>query len=157
MGTDRTSKTVLTVVSLILIFAGLLETAHSQDTASIREFYNEFKRAYESRNDTAVCSLISKDWQSADGSSISSLQANLRRTFRMFDEVRYDIQNMNMNMNRQPDGAYRVSYDVTIIGKIYKRNLKHEEKSSVNEEVIIDGSGRVKISRTLGGRIWYTR
>jgi hypothetical protein len=155
MGTDRPRKTVLIVASLILIFAAFLETAHSQDTARIREFYNEFKRAYESRNDAAVCSLISRDWQSPDGSSISTLQTNLRRMFRMFDDVRYDIQ--NMHVSRQPDGSYRVNYDVTIIGKIYKRNLIHEEKSNVNEEVVVESSGKVKINRTLGGRIWYAR
>ncbi len=142
--------------------AALIETAktrlketESQSAAIIQEFYRKFKEAYESRNDSAVCSLISNNWLSGDGTTISDLQANLRRTFRVFDEVKYTIQ--NMNIQRQPDGCYRVDYEVTITSRIYKRNLTHEEKSKVSEELTIDASGKPKISRTLGGVFWYTK
>jgi len=96
-----------------------------------------------------------QDWQSEDGTTISNLQANLRRTFRIFDEIKYDIQ--NMNITTQPGGRHMVSYDVTITSRIYKRNLKHEEKSTVNEIVVIDDSGKARINRTTGGRFWYTQ
>ena len=81
------------------------------------------------------------------------LQANLSRSFRIFDEVRYNIQ--NLNVQPMSGGKYAVSYDVTITSRIYSRNIKHEEKSSVTEEVTTDGSGKPRIFRTTNGRFWY--
>jgi hypothetical protein len=131
------------------------ETAKSQAmiTADIKAFYDRFKSAYEGRNDALLMGFISGEWQAGDGSTLSALQANLRRIFKMFDEIRYNIQNLSLTPAEA--GRYLVSYDVTITSKIYKRNLTHEEKSSINEEVIIDSSGKVKISKTLGGKSWY--
>jgi hypothetical protein len=103
--------------------------------------------------------MLSDKWQANDGSTLSDLQMNLRRTFKMFDEVKYNIQNLSMQLVGSGNGYsnYLVSYDVTITSRIYKRNLKHEEKSSINEEVTIEGSGNPKISKTLGGRFWYVQ
>lgn len=126
-----------------------------EDVEKIRSFYDQFKRAYEGKNDSQVAAMISDDWQAGDGSTISDLQVNLRRTFKVFDEIRYNIQNLSVKPG--PDGRYNVSYDVTITSRIYKRNLKHEEKSSIQEEVTIDRSGKPKISKTLGGRFWYVQ
>lgn len=77
----------------------------------------------------------------------------------MFDEVKYNIQNLSMILVESGNGRlrYLVSYDVTITSRMYKRNLRHEEKSSINEEVTIEKSGKAKISRTLGGRFWYVQ
>jgi hypothetical protein len=63
----------------------------------------------------------------------------------------------NLNIAPASPGIYTVSYDVTITSKIYKRNITHEEKSTVNEQVVIDGGGTAKINRTTGGRFWYTQ
>ena len=123
-----------------------------EDVGKIRAFYDKFKQEYESRNDSRIVAMISDDWQAGDGSTLSDLQMNLRRTFRVFDEIRYNIQNLSVTPGQ--DGRYNVSYDVTITSRIYKRNLKHEEKSSVQEEVTIGSSGKPKISKTLGGRFW---
>ena len=131
----------------------------SRDQEAIQTFYTRFKEAYEERNDSQLMSMISDTWQANDGSTLSDLQMNLRRTFKMFDEVKYNIQNLSMQLVESGSGHWRylVSYDVTIKSRIYKRNLKHEEKSSINEEVTIDGSGHAKISKTLGGRFWYVQ
>ncbi|GEM_PF-940547 len=123
--------------------------------ALVKDFYTRFKEAYEERNDSRVMSMISDAWQAGDGTTLSDLQMTLRRTFKTFDEIRYNIQNLSITPLQ--NGRYRVSYDVTITSRIYKRNLKHEEKSSINEEVTIDGSGKAKISKTLGGRFWYVQ
>ena len=50
-----------------------------------------------------------------------------------------------------------MSYDVIITSKIYRRNLTHEEKSSVNEQVSLDALGKGKIYKTMGGRFWYVQ
>lgn len=122
--------------------------------ASISGLYEKFKQAYESRNDSQILSFMGDDWEAGDGTTLSDLQQNLNRTFRMFDEVKYSIQNLAVTPRSQD--LYMVSYDVTITSRIYRRNIKHEEKSSVNEEVLIDpGSGRLTIIRTLSGRFWY--
>jgi hypothetical protein len=49
---------------------------------------------------------------------------------------------------------WQVSYDITITGRIFENNIKHEEKSSVTEQVQLDSRGG-KIVRTLQGRFWY--
>jgi hypothetical protein len=133
------------------------ETAKMQIAIAtdVKAFYDQFKSAYEGRNDALLMSLISDQWQAGDGSTLSALQMNLRRSFRMFDEIKYNIQNLSIKPVQA--GRYLVSYDVTITSRIYKRNLKHEEKSSINEEVIISSSGKMKISKTLGGQFWYTQ
>lgn len=123
--------------------------------ALVKDLYTRFKEAYEERNDSRVMSMISDQWQADDGTTLSDLQMTLRRTFKTFDEIRYNIQNLSITPLQE--GHYRVLYDVVIISRIYKRNLKHEEKSSVNEEVTIDSSGKARISRTLGGRFWYVQ
>jgi hypothetical protein len=120
-------------------------------TPKVRELYSQLKQAYESKSTSGVARCLSSQWGSSDGGSVSDLQRNLQKIFTMFDEVRFNIQ--NLQVNKVNEGKYKVSYDVTITSKIYKKNLKHEEKSSINEEVTIDQSGQPKISRTLGGKL----
>ncbi|MFA5905236.1 MAG: hypothetical protein WC836_14980 [Desulfobacula sp.] len=122
-------------------------------SSSISTLYDQFKQAYESRNDSQVISFMGDDWEAGDGTTLSDLQENIGRSFRTFDEIRYNIQNLKIEL--RSEGRYMVSYDVTITSRIYKRNMKHEEKSSVNEEVVIDGSGKPRITRTMSGRFWY--
>jgi hypothetical protein len=119
---------------------------------TVKDLYGAFKNAYEARNDALLVSYLSKDWQALDGTNITGLQNNLRRTFRVFDEIRYDMQ--NLNIEKKGDGVYTIRYDLTITSKIYKRNLKHEEKATISEEVIIETSGKAKIGRTMEGRFW---
>jgi len=126
----------------------------SQEIQLIKDFYNKFKTYYyESRNDSQVMSLLSDEWSAGDGTTLSDLQENLRNSFNVFNEIRFNIS--NLNIEKSSDGKYKVSYDVTITGRIYENNIKHEEKSSVSELVVIDSSGRVRIYRTLNGRFWY--
>jgi len=120
-------------------------------TQKIKELYSQLKQAYESKSTSGVTRCLSSQWGSSDGGSVSDLQRNLQKIFTMFDEVRFNIQ--NLQVNKVNEGKYKVSYDVTITSKIYKKNLKHEEKSSINEEVTIDQSGQPKISRTLGSKL----
>jgi len=120
-------------------------------TPKVKDLYNQFKQSYESKNVSGVMRCLSSQWTSADGGTSSDLQRSLQKIFTMFDEVRFNIQ--NMQINKQAEGKYRVSYDVTITSKIYKKNLKHEEKLSINEEVTIDQTGQPKISRTLSGKL----
>ena len=121
--------------------------------AAVTALYDQFKQAYEARNDSQVISLMGDQWEAGDGTTLSDLQTNLSRSFRTFDDLTYRIQNLTIKLNQE--GRYNVSYDVTITSRIFRRNLKHEEKSSINEEVVIDGSGKARISKTLGGRFWY--
>jgi len=121
--------------------------------SAVSALYDQFKQAYESRNDSRIMSFMGDDWEAGDGTTLSDLQENISRSFRTFDEIKYTIQNLKIEL--KSEGRYLVGYDVTITSRIYKRNLKHEEKSSVNEEVVIDGSGKPRIARTMNGRFWY--
>jgi len=60
-----------------------------------------------------------------------------------------------MQISKIGESKYRVNYDAVITSRILKRNLKREEKSSIQEEVTIDDSGRAKITKTLGGKFLY--
>ena len=124
------------------------------DESLARTFYDQFKEAYESRNESAVMAMIGDDWESGDGTTLADLQGYLRNSFTVFDQITYQMSNLNHSWN---GSAYRVSYDVTITGRNFRHNLKHEEKSSVNEEVSLDNGGKPRINRTLNGRFWYVQ
>ncbi|HOG11380.1 MAG TPA: hypothetical protein PLQ77_00205 [Smithellaceae bacterium] len=121
----------------------------------VKDLYGRFKEAYEAKNASGVIYCLSDQWESSDGGTLSDLQQNLRRTFRTFDQIQFRIE--NMQISNIAEDRFRVSYDAVITSRIYKRNLKHEEKSSVQEEVTIGSSGKPKISKTLGGRFWYVK
>lgn len=124
------------------------------DESIARTFYDQFKNAYESRNESAVMAMIGDDWESGDGTTLADLQGYLRNSFTVFDQIAYQMSNLNHSWN---GSTYRVSYDVTITGRNFRHNLKHEEKSSVNEELAIDSRGNPRITRTLNGRFWYVQ
>jgi len=127
----------------------------SQPSASavsqIKDFYNQFKDAYESKDEYRVISLISSGWGSNDGNTISDLEDNLHNIFTVFDEIQYRISNLSV----QPDKPhmYQVSYNVAIKGTIFESNITHNEKSSVRELVKLK-DGKVQIIKTLTGKFW---
>jgi len=118
----------------------------------IAEFYRQFRGAYEGRNDSQLISFLGDDWESGDGTTLADLQGYLRNSFSVFDEIRYTQSNLQIHPAAQ--GGYRVTYDLAIIGRIYADNLTHEEKSTVSEELAFDDGGKLRITRTTGGRFW---
>jgi hypothetical protein len=125
------------------------------EEASVREFYARFAKAYESRDDSAVMSFLSSGWQASDGTALSDVQETLRRTFRTFDEITYRVE--NLKVRKLLPGSYQADYEAVILSRIFRRNLKHEEKSSVSESLAMDASGKLKIESTLNGRFWYVK
>ena len=123
----------------------------SDAISKIQNFYRRFKEAYESKDESQVVGFLSDDWTSANGGDVSDLENNLNRSFRVFDEIQYKIS--GLNIQSMGYNKYRVAYNVNIIGQIYDDDITHEEKSSVQEEVIVK-HGKVKIIKTLGGRFW---
>ena len=104
--------------------------------------------------------MISDEWSTPDGTTLEDLQDNLRNTFRLYNQITYNISNMQIAFRGETplDATFSVSYTVTIISRIYKRNLKHEEKSNVNELVRIDREkGKVQIQSTNSGSYWYVK
>jgi murein L,D-transpeptidase YafK len=118
---------------------------------AVRDLYARFREAYEARDDSRIMSFMGDDWEAGDGTTLSDMQANLSRMFRKFDEIKMDIQ--NMQINPAPQG-FMVTYDVTISSRIYKKNLRHQEKSAVSEQVAFIDKGKPRIVRTLNGRYW---
>jgi len=125
--------------------------ASSNDVIKIKEFYNQFKDAYESKDEYQVVSLISGNWDSSDGNSIADLEDNLHNIFNVFDEIQYNISNITIQPDQ--DNMYRVSYNVAIRGIIYEADITHNEKSSVQELVKL-ADGKVRIIKTLNGNFW---
>lgn len=122
-------------------------------TANIKDFYNKFQQAYQSKTEYAVTALFVEDWQTDDGTTLFDLEDNLRNIFNLFDDVRFNISNLKLINNS--GNIYTVSYENQIIGKIYESNITRNEKSSVTEQIIVDSSGNIKIYKTLSGKFWY--
>ena len=122
----------------------------------VNQLYKEFAGSYNDKNDSKLRGMLSDDWESVgDGTTLADLEMNLRSSFRIFDQVSYTIQNLQISPVAY--GRFRVTYDALIKGQIYKSRIKHEEKSSVSEEVEVDPNGKAKITKTLSGRFWYVQ
>jgi hypothetical protein len=115
----------------------------------VKELYNKFKEGYQSKNDSMVVGCLSSQWTGSDGASISDVQKALRNTFKKFDQVQYNITNLNITY--QSGNTFKASYNVSITGRIFANNLKHEEQSSINDLVTIDDKGTAKITKTISG------
>jgi hypothetical protein len=125
------------------------------ERALVRRLYEDFREAYEARNESGVMACLGDDWAADDGTTLQDLEDNLRRTFRAFDEVRCDLKVKDIAVDG--GGRYRVSYDIILASRQFQRGLKHEEKSNVEEEVTVSPRGAPKITRTLSGRFWYIK
>lgn len=121
---------------------------------SIKDFYARFKAAYESRSSAQVMSLVSASWTAGDGTTASDLEETLRNNFRLYDEIKFDFSGLEISRSA---GGSRACYNVTITSRIFKRNLKHEEKSGVCEELGADEAGRIRITGNFSGSYWYVK
>ncbi len=138
---------------------GLRETfvqkISGEDIKKIQDFYNEFKNAYQSKNDSKLLSMISDNWNAGDGTTLDDLEGYFRNMFTVYDVIKYEFSNMRAGMDSYSSlSDYTVSYDVEITGTIYDSNVTRKEKSAVSETVKVDSSGKVKLYRTLSGT-WY--
>lgn len=123
-------------------------------TAEAQAFYEKFRAAYEARNAAQVMALISPDWGAGgDDTTLEDLEENLRTNFRLYDEIRFSFSGLRVT---QQGAALQACYDTVITSRIFKRNLKHEEKASVCDELREEG-GKLRIARTLSGRYWYVK
>ncbi len=120
-------------------------------TAQVRDFYATFARTYEQRNASAVVRLMDDRWTAADGTDLVDVEEMLDNSFRVFDRVEYKIE--NLTVSARPDGKAVASYNVTIVGRILRQDLVHQEKSTVNDVLANDGKGW-RIVQTLGGQFW---
>ncbi len=131
----------------------VVPTTMDPNIGAIEIMYAEFKRAYEAKNESQVLRYISADWDAGDGTSMSELSGYLRNIFTVFNEVRCTIT--GLRVIKKADGAYKTTYTMTITGRIFDQNIKHEEKSSVEEEVSINERGKPVIAKTMKGNFWY--
>ncbi|MBI5743047.1 MAG: hypothetical protein HY952_00710 [Elusimicrobia bacterium] len=119
--------------------------------AIVKKMYEDFAKAYESRNAARVMSFISDSWSAGDGTAASDLDEQFRNIFRVYDEITVAITGLNI-VNDGP-GRYTAAYDMDIRSRIYKKNIKREEKSSVYEHVAVEG-GAARITKTESGGYW---
>lgn len=150
---DRISE----IENLLSRFATLLDEARAKANAGqaeVREFYEKFRTSYESKMESKIMSCISDSWSANDGTTLADLETHLRNSFTVFNDISYSMSNLTIVRS---GGTYHVSYDVTITGRIFQDNIKHEEKSNVSEELARDSDGKLKIIRTNNGRFWYVQ
>lgn len=122
--------------------------------AVVRKMYEDFRNAYESRNPSKVMSFIADDWSAGDGTSASDLEEQFNRIFRLFDEIKVELT--GLQIVNDGNGMYTASYNMAIRSKIYKKNIKHEEDSSVYEHVEVNGDA-AKIKKTEAGGYWNVK
>ena len=122
--------------------------------AAVRKMYDGFKSAYESRNAAKVMSFIADDWSAGDGSTASDLNEQFSRIFRLFDEIKMELT--NLQVIGEGNNMYTASYDLVIHSRIYSKNIKREERSSVYEHVEA-APGTAKIKKTENGGYWSVK
>jgi len=119
----------------------------------IETLYATFKNAYEAKNDSGLLGCLGDEWSAGDGTTLADVQDHFRNMFTVFDQIQIKMSGIQVESTGK-SGGYRVSYNLSIVGNIFADNLKHEEKSSVVEEVAIDTAGRARITSTPQGRFW---
>jgi hypothetical protein len=131
-----------------------LSTRPQDLSAELRDFYQQFQEAYQAKNDSRLMSFLSDDWEAGDGTTLMDLEEYFRNMFSVFDDIQFNVS--GLRLESMGPGKARAFYELQIVGRIFADNLKHEEKSSVVEDIeVIDG--KVKIVRTPQGRFWYVQ
>lgn len=124
------------------------------DEQLVKDFYAQFKEAYEAKNDSRLMSLLSDNWEAGDGTTLFDVESYFRNMFTVFDEIQVDIR--NLRVESMGSNQCRVHYELEITGRVYADDLTHQERSDVVEELEVTDNGRVRIVRTPQGRFWYT-
>jgi len=139
-------------------------SAHTEHMATRKEIasiepveilYQTFAQHYSNKNLSSLMALLSDEWSSSsDGTTLMDLEDTLSNSFSIFDDIRCTIDSLSI----QPQGKDRffTSYTITIEGHMYANDIRHLEKSSVIEEVVVE-EGKARILKTTGGRFWPTR
>lgn len=139
------------IVKLNDYIAQARQTLVAAVAAQVRDFYATFAKTYEQRNANAVTRLMDERWTASDGTDLVDVEEMLDNSFSVFDRVEYRIE--NLTVSPMPDGRAAASYNVTIVGRILRQDLVHQEKSTVNDVLANDGKGW-RIVQTLGGQFW---
>ncbi|OGR78030.1 MAG: hypothetical protein A2X32_07845 [Elusimicrobia bacterium GWC2_64_44] len=119
--------------------------------AVVRKMYEDFARAYQGRNAAKVMQFIAPDWTAGDGTTATDLEEQFRNIFRIYDEITVSITGLQV-VNNSP-GSYAASYSMAIKSRIYQKNIRREENSSVYETVTVEGNS-ARIKKTESGGYW---
>lgn len=119
--------------------------------AAVRKMYEDFAQAYQGRNAAKVMQFIAEDWTAGDGTTAADLEEQFRNIFRVYDEITVSITGLQV-VNNSP-GSYAASYNMAIKSRIYKKNIKREENSSVYETLTVEGNS-ARIKKTESGGYW---
>lgn len=121
------------------------------ELTSVQSLYANFAAAYQSRNLNAVVSFLAPDWQTDQGTTRFDLEDTLSNSFRVFDTVTFTIS--GLQVRPLSESVFQASYSTHLVGHIRRLNIKHEEKSSVVDTVIVTPDGP-RIKHTSGGSFW---
>lgn len=126
---------------------------HTNDPglAVVTKMYEDFARAYQARNAAKVMQFIAGDWSAGDGTTAADLEEQFRNIFRVYDEITVSITGLRVVSNSP--GNYAASYNMAIKSRIYQKNIRREENSSVYETVAVEGNS-ARIKKTESGGYW---
>lgn len=120
----------------------------------IKKLYDDLKSGYETKSISKIISLLDSSWASPEGEGIEELREHLTNIFKVFNEIKFNITNLQVNQN--PDGTFTAHYSLEMISKIYSKNIKRVENSTVSEKIKIE-DGKAKIIKTETGSYWLVK
>lgn len=120
----------------------------------IKKLYDDLKSGYETKSISKIISLLDSSWASPEGEGIEELREHLTNIFKVFNEIKFNITNLQVNQN--PDGTFTAHYSLEMISKIYSKNIKRVENSTVSEKIKIE-DGKAKIIKTETGNYWLIK
>lgn len=116
-----------------------------------RALYQKFAQAYSAKDLAGVLDLLTEDWESSEGIALADMERTLNNSFSVFDSIKMDIQ--SLQIRPLGDGTYQANYTSLLTGSIRQNDIKHEEKSSQADTVVITPQG-AKIAKTSGSTAW---
>lgn len=122
-----------------------------QSHEKIREMYQDFARAYQQRDSRSITRFLADDWEAADGTDLDDMEEILDNSFDVFDTVNMKIT--NLNVQKGYGEKFQATYTTEITGIIEDQDIRHHEKTSITDEVILTPKGP-RITRTSGGAFW---
>ena len=126
--------------------------ATASEMATVKAFYDSFKKAYEQKQDNLLMSYIDDGWECGDGTTLQDLEDNFRNMFTVYDSLSYSITELKAAQDKQT-GDFIISYRLTIKGRNQSLNIQREEQSTVKEMLRL--GSRPKLMKTINGTFWY--
>lgn len=124
--------------------------------ADVRQFYDQFSKAYASRDPAKILNLVSSRWSSSSGVTFSQLQSDLQNTFNQYREgLTCSISGLSLTPSEDAPPAWKVRYHMAIKGQQFVpklgRSILNTEEYDVSDTVGLENGALRVLSTESGG------